>query len=148
MFDCELSGVMASSQAEVSLAGVSLLVLCTQPLVADLLEFTSSVSQAHSQLINLFLSEASACRCDKLQTSPEQSGIMQEDVTADDLYDERRAYTRTSSSSSMKFVSSSEKMHSQSGQRNPLPDYRTKRRIKGHFVKEIRLPHSATPVFR
>ncbi len=36
---------------------------------------------------------------------------------------------------------------SQSGQRNRLPDCRTKRRIKGHFVKEIRLPHSANPVF-
>lgn len=131
-------------------------------LFSDLLKFTSSVSQAHSQLINCplqqYLNSASAsdawlfkrtfammvtdmknCRQNNLglcrKMSPEMIFLM------------RSPQTDTSSSWSVKFVFSFEKTHSQSRQRNRLPDCRTKRRIKGHFVKEIRLPHSATPVF-
>lgn len=141
---------MASSQAEVSLAVVSLLVLSTQPLVTDLLKFTSSVSQAHSQLINLFLSEASNARL--LQRTMVADMIncrhLQNNLGLCRKMSPQMIFTHTSSASSAKFISSFEKMHNQSGQRNRLPDCRTKRRIKGHFVKEIRLPHSATPVFR
>lgn len=136
--------------------------LCFRLLVNDLLKFTSSVSQAHSQLTNCslqqYLNSSSASdawlfkktfsvkvtdmkNCRHLQNnlglcrkmSPQMIFLMRS--------------PQTEKSSSEREVRLLFWENSQSRQRNRLPDCRTKRRIKGHFVKEIRLPHSATPVF-
>lgn len=79
-------------------------------LVNDLLEFHFKCFTGSQSTDKLFFAagfeERFCIRCsafqrnvfsdgygyEKLQTSPEQSGIMQEDVTADDLSDEKSAY--------------------------------------------------------